>query len=327
MTGLFDSFSRQICYMRISVTDHCNLRCIYCKAKSVPHLSRDDILSYEEIQKVARAAAGLGIRALRLTGGEPLLRSELSRLVSMLVQIEGIEEIMLTTNGILLGKYAFQLKEAGLKRVNISLDSLDKEKFRYITGSNSLKDVLMGIEAARKANLDPVKINMVVLKSINDNEVLDFARRSLDDAWNVRFIEYIPIGMQNNEDTGLATIGEMMQTIEQSLGQLEPCWPKSGFGPAKYYRLPGAEGTLGFIGAMSDCFCERCSRLRLTADGALMPCLLDDAELDIKQALRSGAIIDELQKLIEVATAMKKERHHLLESIYSNRRQMWQIGG
>ena len=327
MTGLFDSFHRRINYMRISVTDRCNLRCTYCTVKLVPHLSHDDILRYEEIQRVVQAAAGLGIRSIRLTGGEPLVRPGLPTLVEFLSQVEGIDDISLTTNATFLNKYAAGLKAAGLKRVNISLDTFKPDRFRRITGSDGLEDVLAGIEAARKAGLHPVKINMVVLGGINDDELLDFARMSVSDGWHVRFIEYMPLVTPGAEVGQLVAVRDMMETIQRAIGQLEPCLVASGNGPAKYYRLPGAKGTTGFIGPMTDCFCSHCNRLRLTADGRLRPCLLDDNEVDIKGPLRSGASIEELKRLMQEAAALKKEQHHLTKGFILGKRQMWQIGG
>ncbi len=327
MTGLIDSFHRQIDYIRVSVTDRCNLRCIYCTAKLVPHLTHDDILRYEEIHRVVQAAAGLGVKKIRLTGGEPLVRPELNKLVELLSQVEGIDEISLTTNAIFLGKYAAQLKAAGLKRVNISLDTFKADKFRYITSQDKLKDVLGGIEAARNAGLNPVKINMVVIRGVNDDELLDFARASVSDGWHVRFIEEMPLVTSRIEESKLVAVQEMMATIQESLGQLEPCWPTSGNGPAKYYQLSGASGTIGFIGPVTDCFCSQCNRFRLTADGRLRPCLLEDSEVDLKGPLRRGASTQELEGLMRQAAALKRERHRLSEDFVPGKRQMWQIGG
>ena len=327
MAGLIDSFHRQIDYIRVSVTDRCNLRCIYCTAKLVPHLTHDDILRYEEIHRVVQAAAGLGVKKIRLTGGEPLVRPELNKLVELLSQVEGIDEISLTTNAILLGKYAAQLKAAGLKRVNISLDTFKVDKFRYITSQDKLKDVLGGIEAARNAGLNPVKINMVVIKGVNDDELLDFARASVSDGWHVRFIEEMPLVTSRIEENKLVAVQEMMATIQESLGQLEPCWPTSGNGPAKYYQLSGASGTIGFIGPVTDCFCSQCNRFRLTADGRLRPCLLEDSEVDLKGPLRRGASTQELEGLMRQAAALKRERHRLSKDFVPGKRQMWQIGG
>lgn len=326
MTELFDSFSRRINYMRISITDRCDLRCIYCTDQFDPHLTHDDILRYEEIHRIVQAAAGLGVKKLRLTGGEPLMRLDLSRLVEMLAHTEGIDEVSLTTNGTQLARHADELKIASLKRVNVSLDTLKPDRFERITGSNRLKDVLAGIEAARKAGLNPVKINMVVLRDVNDDEVLDFARKTLTDGWHVRFIEHMPF-VNGNRDNGVVAIRDIMSSIEHSLGKLEPHLPTSGNGPARYYKLPDAAGTLGFIGAVTECFCAECNRFRLTADGNLRPCLLDDDEVDLKGPLRRGADITELERLILEAATHKQQQHHLGENGVPEKRQMWQIGG
>jgi cyclic pyranopterin phosphate synthase len=325
MTGIFDAFQRQINYLRVSVTDHCNLNCIYCSAGSVPHLPREEILSYEEIHNVVLVAVSMGISKVRLTGGEPLLRPELSKLVRMLSRIEGIDDISLTTNGRLLSKYASELKEAGLHRVNISLDTLKADKFKLITSRNGLAQVLSGIEAAYRAGLDPVKINTVVMRGINDNEIIDFARMAIDPGWNVRFIEFMPLGTTQAEASRTMTAQEIRDLIE-TLGPLEP-YSGKGNGPARYYRLSGARGTVGFISPMSEHFCHTCNRLRLTADGHLRPCLLDDDEIDLKAALRDGATVERLGQLISQAVASKGERHHLNEGVGPRKRPMRQIGG
>ena len=326
MTGLVDSWQRQINYLRISVTDHCNLNCVYCSEGSRLNLPRSEILSYEEIQRLVQVAAGMGITKVRLTGGEPLLRPDLSKLVRMLSKIEGIDDISLTTNGILLSKYAIELKEAGLKRVNVSLDTLKEDRFKSITGGDKLGEVLSGIEAAHRAGLEPVKINMVVLRGINDDEILDFAQKSLNLGWNVRFIEFMPFGTPAAEATKMVSSQEIRGRI-QTLGKLEPYIDKTGDGPARYYRLPGAKGTIGFISAMTEHFCDTCNRLRLTSDGQLRPCLLDDDEVNLKKALRNGADTDELKRLIRQAVAIKREQHHLNEGLTPGRRPMYQIGG
>lgn len=328
MTGLFDSWQRQINYLRISVTDHCNLSCVYCSVGSVPHLPRNEILSYEEIQHAVQVAARMGISKVRLTGGEPLLRADLSKLVWMISQIEGIDDISLTSNGILLSKYAVELKEAGLKRVNVSLDTLKEDRFKRITGRDKLGEVLSGIEAAHLAGLNPVKINMVVLQGINDDETIDFVRMSTSQGWHVRFIEFMPFGMPEAKALETVSAQEIQERI-QSLGKLEPYTGKTGNGPARYYRLPGARGTIGFITPMTEHFCHSCNRLRLTSDGQLRPCLLDDDEVNLKEALRNGASTDELKQLIQQAVTMKRERHHLTGGLAPGtvRRPMCQIGG
>ncbi len=325
MTGLSDSFQRPINYLRISVTDRCNLRCVYCMPpQGITLWPHSEILRYEEIEAIVRVAAGLGINKVRLTGGEPLVRSELPNLVGMLSGIEGLDDISLTTNGLLLGQYAAQLKEAGLRRVNISLDSLKRERFHQITRHDRLDDVLAGIEAAQEAGLEPVKINMVVMRGINEDEVLDFARLSIEKGWHVRFIELMPFGMA--ESFIFVPCGEIQQRL-LSLGTLEPYLSSQGNGPAKYFQFPGTVGTVGFISPISDHFCIDCNRLRLTADGKLRPCLLSDEEVDIKKLLRSGASPQELRGLIQQAAAQKPERHHLLEGALPKRRAMRQVGG
>jgi len=277
MNELFDSFKRRINYLRISVTDRCNLRCIYCmSSEGVPWMPHSEILSYEEISVVVRIAAELGINKVRLTGGEPLVRAELHELVQMLSEVKGIDDISLTTNGTLLKKHALELKQAGLKRVNISLDTFRSDRFRYITRCGELSDVLDGIDAAMNADLHPVKINMVVMRGINDDEVLDFARMTYKQGWHVRFIERMPF----TEIAEVVPSDELRQRI-MSVGSLEPCSSAIGNGPARYYRLPGASGTIGFISPITEPFCSDCNRLRLTSNGRLCPCLLSDEGVDL----------------------------------------------
>ena len=328
MTKNLDPFGRNINYLRISVTDRCNLRCIYCMPlEGVPQMSHSELLSYEEIQTVVRAAAELGINRIRLTGGEPLVRAELPELVRMLSRIEGIEELSLTTNGVFLKKYALELKQAGLSRVNVSLDTLKADTFRYITRLGELHGVLEGIEAAKKAGFEPVKTNTVVMRGINDDEILDFAKMTYEDGWHVRFIELMPF----------KGVVEFVPSIElrqhiSLLGKLEPCASITGNGPAMYYRLPGARGTIGFISTLTETsFCSRCNRMRLTSDGKLRPCLLREDEIDLKLPLRSdeiGAPMKELKRLILKAIASKPEHHHLNEGVARLvNRKMSQIGG
>lgn len=328
MTGLYDSFQRPINYLRISVTDRCNLRCIYCMpASGVSLMSHDDILNYEEIRIVALAAARLGINKIRLTGGEPLVRPGLAHLVEMLSQIDGIDDISLTTNGTLLNKYAAELKSAGLKRVNISLDTLKQERFKAITRlSDRLQDVLDGIDIARSAGLNPVKVNVVAIAGINDDEFLDFAARTIEDGWHVRFIEMMPVNGDNNSRQWFVPVSIMRKRIE-SLGPLEPCLPTTGNGPAKYFRFPDARGTIGFITPVSEHFCFHCNRLRLTSDGKLRPCLLDETEIDLKQSLRTGTAITGIMSLIEEAVARKPLGHRLPEGYVPDGRPFSRLGG
>jgi len=328
MTGLYDSFQRPINYLRISVTDRCNLRCVYCMpVDGIREVSHRDILSYEEIHTVVRAASALGINKVRLTGGEPLVRLGISKLVEMLSGIEAIDDISLTTNGTLLGRYAAELKRSGLKRVNISLDTLKPERFKTITRSDaSLNDVLEGIEAARSEGLNPVKINVVVMAGINDDEVLDFARKTISEDWHVRFIEFMPTAGVGNAALRFVPVGEIKKQLE-SLGELASCLPHVGNGPARYFRLPNSRGSVGFISPVSEHFCFQCNRLRLTADGKLRCCLLSDEEVDLRQPLRNGATSAELESLIKQAVAKKPLRHQLAEGRLSLDRPMTQVGG
>jgi cyclic pyranopterin phosphate synthase len=325
MTGPLDSFGRSIDYLRISVTDRCNLRCIYCMPpEGVPHISHNDILSYEEIRAVVQAAGQLGIHRIRLTGGEPLVRADFPELVKMLSQIEGITELSLTTNGALLKNYAQALKQAGLSRVNVSLDTLRPDRFQYITRLGELEDVLAGIEAAKEAGLHPIKVNTVIMRGINDDEILEFTRMTYKDGWHVRFIELMPFkGVADSVPSV-----EVQQLISY-LGRLEPCMSVTGNGPAIYYRLAGAKGTIGFISPLTEIsFCSRCNRIRLTADGKLRPCLLGDDEIDLKMPLRSNASIEQLKRLILKAVASKPERHRLKDTNERPmERKMSQIGG
>lgn len=308
MTGAPDSCERSINYLRVSVTDRCNLRCIYCMPPSgVPLIPHSQILSYEEILRVVRATSEVGINKIRLTGGEPLVRAQLPELVAMLSRVPGIEEVSLTTNGTLLRKHALELKEAGLNRVNVSLDTLKPARFHDITRRGELSTVLDGIEAAKEAGLHPVKINMVVMRYVNDDEVLDFARMTVDREWHVRFIERMPF----NGQVDFVPTAELQERIGL-LGKLEPRVPPRGNGPAAYYRLPGAIGTIGFITPLSEpSFCSRCNRLRLSADGRLRPCLVSDDEIDLRTPLRNNAPLSELKRLVLQAVASKPERHHL----------------
>lgn len=327
MTGISDSFQRPINYLRISVTDRCNLRCVYCMpdggVELMPHA---DILTYEEIITIVRAAAELGINKVRLTGGEPLVRLGLAELVKMLAAIKPIDDISLTTNGILLTKYAAELKSAGLTRVNVSLDTLKPERFAEITRCGKLEDTLNGIQAAHQAGLAPVKINAVVMAGFNEDELVDFAGKTVNEGWNVRFIEHMPVSGDEEVDSRLVSVSEMRQRIE-TLGPLEPTRVDAGNGPAKYYKLPGATGTIGFITPVTEHFCYQCNRLRLTADGKLRLCLLLEDEMDLRGPLRDGASVEELKKLIGQAILNKPKSHHLIEGQSHQGRPFSQVGG
>ena len=328
MTGLSDSFQRPINYLRISLTDRCNLRCIYCMPpEGISLLSHQDILTYEEIQTIVKAAAELGIDRVRITGGEPLVRSGVPKLIEMLALLDAIKDISLTTNGILLARYADELKSAGLHRVNVSLDTLKPDKFRQITCSEyGLDTVLEGIEAAKSAGLHPVKLNMVVMAGVNDDELLDFATRTIHDEWHVRFIEFMPVTSHGVITSQFLSVGDMKKRLEQ-LGKLKPCLPSVGNGPAKYFCFPHARGTIGFITPLSEHFCFSCNRLRLTADGKLRLCLMSADEIDLMQPLRSGISSAQLKQLIEQAVSRKPLQHHLAEGHVPLDRPFCQVGG
>jgi len=327
-----DAYNRPISYLRISVTDRCNLRCVYCMPpEGVPWRPHGEILRYEEIEIIVRAAAELGISKVRLTGGEPLVRPGVVDLVRLLSRIPGIDDLAMTTNGVLLARYATSLAEAGLRRVNISLDTLRPERFARITRGGRLEDVLAGIEAARQAGLEPIKVNTVVIRGMNDDEVVDLARKTMEAGWNVRFIELMPVGNGVLADGGwqerVVTAQQIYQKIEAALGVLEPAKVSAGGGPARYYRLPGARGTLGFITPISEHFCYRCNRLRLTADGHLRPCLLSDQELDLRTPLRQGAEVAQIKALLLKGIESKPRQHHLDECRSAENRAMSEIGG
>ncbi len=328
-----DAYNRPISYLRISVTDRCNLRCVYCMPEAgVAWRPHEAILRYEEIETIVRAAAELGITKLRLTGGEPLVRLGVVELVRSLAAIPGIDDLAMTTNGVRLVDHAQELAAAGLHRVNISLDTLDRERFRRITRCDRLHDVLAGVEAARAAGLSPVKINTVVTRGLNDEEVVALAGKTLDTGWwNIRFIELMPVGDGHppgeSWETKSVRAGEIRQRIERALGRLEPAGMTAGNGPARYYRLPGAKGTIGFITPISEHFCYKCNRLRLTADGQLRPCLLCEEEIDLRTPLRQGASVDDIKRLIVDGISRKPMRHHLSEHARPRGRAMSEIGG
>jgi cyclic pyranopterin phosphate synthase len=324
-----DNFNRPISYLRISITDRCNLRCVYCMPpEGVSWRLHHEILRYEEIKLIVRAAASLGISKVRLTGGEPLVRLGFVEFVRMLARIPGIDDLAMTTNGTLLAQYAAELAQAGLKRVNVSLDTLQHERFRQITRRGDLATVFEGIYAAREAGLVPLKLNTVVVRGLNDDEVVDFARLTLEGDWHVRFIEWMPLGTNTAwASDGYVSVGEVRRRIEDALGKLVPAKVRVGNGPARYYRLSGAVGTIGFISPISEHFCYQCNRLRLTADGRLRPCLLSDYEIDLRTPLRQGADLAEIRELLIRSIRAKPDRHHLDESVSPRERAMSEIGG
>lgn len=318
-----DKWSRNIEYLRISITDRCNLRCFYCMPdEGVQKLSHRDILSFEQLYHIVQAAVELGISKVRITGGEPLVRLGVVEFISRISKLPGLVDISMTTNGILLEKYAQDLKEAGLHRLNISLDSLREERYRQITRRGELQQVLKGIEVAERAGLSPIKINTVIMRGINDDEIEDFARLSQEKPYQIRFIELMPMGeAEEIEDKRFISNEEIMERLPGLVPMVKGKDPNPG--PAKYYQLPGAKGKLGFISPMSNHFCKTCNRIRLTADGKLKPCLHSNFEIEIMNAETS----QDIKKLLKEAILSKPERHHLNEGSESSIRSMNQIGG
>jgi len=307
-----DGFGRRVEYLRISVTDKCNLRCVYCMPEEgLPWLGRSDILAYEEIASIVRTMAGMGLKRIRLTGGEPLVRRDLPRLVSMLRMIDGIEDISLSTNAVLLRDQAVALRDAGVNRVNISLDSLRPDRIDSISRRpGSAGAVLDGIAAAEEVGLFPIKVNAVIMRGRNDDEIEDFARITLTRPWHVRFIEVMPVGenldVSNDEYVSSA---EMLERV-CAIGALEPVAGPAGNGPATYFQFPGAAGTVGVITPMSHNYCDRCNRMRLTADGKLRPCLFGHLQTDLRTPLRAG---ERIEPYIEQTLLIKPERHNLVQ--------------
>ena len=309
--SLQDGHNRSVSYVRISVTDRCNLRCRYCSAPTFAPHSRAQILSYEEILRLVNVLVGLGVDKVRLTGGEPLVRRHLDSLVSRLNEIDGINDISLTTNGVLLEKLAAPLWAAGLRRVNISLDTLNPERFKQITGRDYFSRVQAGIEAALASGFNPVKINVVVMRGVNDDELVDFALLTRKYPIHVRFIEYMPIGsvsIWNPAD--MVSGAQILEKISTEIADLEPVVTKLG-GPARLYRLPDALGKIGVITAMSSHFCDSCNRIRVTSDGRLRACLLSDNEFDLREVLRRGEDPEKIIAVVRSAVAAKSAEHGL----------------
>lgn len=322
-----DQYGREIRDLRISLTDRCNLRCVYCMPEHMVFKPRDELLTDDEIMLVVRVAAELGVTKVRLTGGEPTVRPNLVDLVRRISAVPEIRDLAMTTNGILLSKLAGPLAHAGLRRINVSLDSLDAEKFRRITRWGNLDDLLAGLEAAREAGLSPIKLNAVVVRGFNEDDVVEVARLTLAHAWDVRFIEMMPFGsVAGFQTNAYVSSAETMARIEAALGPLTPL-DVTGYDPARTYRLDGAQGTLGFISSVSQPFCAQCGRLRLTAEGRLRLCLLRDDEVDLRTPLRAGASYEEMRDRFRAAAFRRPWGHELAQNIIPRQRVMSQIGG
>lgn len=327
-----DSFEREIDYMRISVTDRCNLRCSYCMPREGIELApAGEILTFEEIVRVCQAAAELGIRKLKITGGEPLVRPDCHKLVGMLKRLPGVSQVTLTTNGILLGRYLDRLLENGLDAVNISLDTLDEEVYRQITGFDELPAVRAAMTEAVEKGLR-VKINSVLQRGVNDREWMSLAELARETPTDVRFIEMMPIGL-GKQQKGVSG-KKVLFNLKRKYPGIKPDDTIHGNGPAVYYRIPGFAGSIGFISAVHGRFCESCNRIRLTAKGELKPCLCYETSVDVKKALRSPVHADweeereELKNIIRQVVGQKPERHCFeAEDRITEGRQMVQIGG
>ncbi len=323
-----DRFGRSIHYLRISLTDHCNLRFVYCMPEDMTFRPSAELMQDHELILLARLFANLGFDKFRLTGGEPTVRAHVVDLVREIAQIPGVNSLSMTTNGVLLNKLARPLKEAGLQRVNISLDTLQPEKFRRLTRWGSFQDVWRGIEAAETAGLTPLKLNAVVVRGYNEEDVVDLARLTCDHPWQVRFIEMMPFaGATELQQAQVVTAAEMITRISSALGPLTPVSPGQLDGEARMYRLSEAQGQVGFISSVSLPFCATCTRARLTADGRLRLCLLREKEVDLLTPLRQGATLEDLRQIVLNGIWAKPWGHGLAEGEVALNRVMSEIGG
>lgn len=336
---LTDRFGRKVTYLRISITDRCNFRCVYCMpAEGIPHAPRKELLTYEEITELVGVFAAEGVDRVRITGGEPLVRANVPQLVEMLKGVDGIERVALTTNAFLLQKYAQPLRDAGLDSLNISLDTLDPERFKEITRVGSLQRVLDGIEAAREAAFDSIKLNAVIVGGFNDDEMPDLVRFGIERDMIMRFIEFMPIGDTVwAEGKGDCVPAKKMREVVSQHWNLEADQTSYGKGPARYWRLHGPgtppEGhPFGIIAAVTECFCAACNRVRLTSLGGLRACLADDQEVDLREPLRTIDDPEQRRGIVEHRIRMalygKKERHAFdIEGDSVTKKQMTAIGG
>lgn len=307
-----DQFGRRVEYLRVSVTDKCNLRCVYCMPlEGLPWMRRDEILDYEEIESIVRTMAGMGLRRVRITGGEPLVRRDLPDLARMLGAVPGLDDLSLSTNAVLLDEHADALRAAGVSRINVSLDSLREDRVDAIARRpGSFPKVMAGLDAAERVGFAPIKLNVVLMKGVNDDEIEDFAAITRERPWHVRFIEVMPTG--SNLDVSADQFFSCQAALRRlgAMDDLEPVEGPPGNGPATYHRFPGAPGTVGVITPMSHNYCDRCNRMRLTADGHLRPCLFGSLQTNLRDALRAG---DDIVPLIEETLRVKPERHHLVQ--------------
>jgi cyclic pyranopterin phosphate synthase len=320
-TELKDLFSRTVSYLRLSLTDRCNLKCLYCvpekdRSECSPRLDHNDLLSYEELLRVVRVAVSLGISKLRLTGGEPLVRKNIMHFIDQLAKIDNLNDIRITTNGVLLEKFADPLAAAGIRKINISLDTLKPERFARITGKDCFAQVWQGIERAQAASFSPIKLNTVVMRGINDDELEDFVRMSQDTAMQIRFIEFMPIGASSSWDKKAYMSSDEIMDRMREMGELIPVSKGRADGPATMFRAgQDAKGKIGFISPISHRFCDRCNRLRLTSEGMLRSCLLDDRETDLRSVLRQGGSEQDIQQALVAAVRNKPKGHQMEERL------------
>ncbi len=330
-TALHDRFGRHINYLRISLTDHCNLRCVYCMpTHGLTFLPNRDLLTAQEIEVIARAAVASGFHKFRLTGGEPTLRPDLVDIVRRIASIPGVEDLSMTTNGIRLTELARDLKAAGLRRVNVHIDTLNAERLPVIMRWGKLEKLWAGLEAAVAAGLAPIKINCVVTRGYNEEDVVDIARLSLERPWGIRFIELMPLGAGAEAQLSIDRYVSSQETkarVEAALGELTPIPNRDPSDESRNYRLAGAPGTIGFISPVSEPYCGTCNRMRLTADGKFHLCLLHDDEVDVKAILRGGGGQRQVEEVLARAVALKPTGHALKRGVYTEDRRMHQIGG
>ncbi len=323
-----DRFGRKIHYLRISLTDHCNLRCVYCMPEDMTFRPNAELMQDDELLKLVRLFTSLGFDKFRLTGGEPTVRARVVDLVREIAATPGVRSLSMTTNGILLGRLAEPLKQAGLQRVNISLDTLDPARFKRLTRWGTLEQVWEGIEAAEQAGLTPIKLNVVVVRGYNETDIVDLAALTLQHRWQVRYIEMMPFaGATELQQAQVVKADEMMARIEAALGPLETANGGKLDGEARLFRLPDAPGELGFISSVSLPFCASCTRARLTADGKLRLCLLREKEVDLLTPMRQGAGQEDLRRLILDGIWHKPWGHGLAEGNIPLNRVMSEIGG
>lgn len=328
--NLVDSFDRQIKYLRLSVTDRCNLRCTYCMAEDMTFLPKSKVLSLEEMVLVAQAFVELGVEKIRLTGGEPLVRNGISQLASSISSLGGLRELVMTTNGVLLDKHAKELVDAGVSRINISIDSLKAQRFKSLTRFGQLEDVLRGISVASSAGFKRIKLNAVILKGINDDEVIDLARFAIDNDLDISFIEEMPLGEVSSHlraQTQFAS-SDLRGRLDQEFDLVDADFHDAAAGPSRYCKVLGTQSKIGFISPMSDNFCATCNRVRVTAEGQLLLCLGNEHSLDLKRLLRDdNADIDGLKRAIIGSMRRKPERHFFDPNDITIMRHMSATGG